>query len=562
MSKIQGKQIAESTITQELLNLTTPLSGDTLSGATVEYVNSYITSISGDTVIGPAEDGDYTDGIFTDFTDQTRVGVAIDRFNEMLLLLAPAPPSGDWTGAFGATVPTLSTTPLTNTPRMIGTSSPTSNVVTTQTPAFTISSNVGTEANARTKDGTFVFTLKDWDDAVIETTTITTSSVSKTIGFLRYTIADPYVGQQGKEGFWTGVTAFTAPSFTTQSNIPRGTTARQLTFEHPTTQTKNSVTFYVDEASHTPVVNSLTIGTLPTMTRFISGVPSLGGSETIPITSFNIDDVSTYFYSNSGAYNVTGTGIVTANSQPFDTIPTVNGEDQTFNSKTATVTSSSLYSESLSLTITPRNRISGTGTAQTKTFNNGTDGYLRIDTVSNESTRLTSGSGNYPSTGWGGTWGTNSGTSLLTLTDELQMLNNIYRYPVTNYTNFGGPNYSTATGTRFVTFNIGSFTNNSAFTLNITSTNITSIGQSDLIIEVKISGATSWVDGNAAYAGPPVNPGSGPDGVAAVVIASSTATSRRITFGTITYTGPIIVRIGMTQGSNITITSLSATSIV
>jgi hypothetical protein len=41
--------------------------------------------------IGIAEDGDYTDGLFTDFTPQTRLGIAIDRFNEILKLLAPSP---------------------------------------------------------------------------------------------------------------------------------------------------------------------------------------------------------------------------------------------------------------------------------------------------------------------------------------------------------------------------------------------------------------------------------------------------------------------------------------
>ena len=40
--------------------------------------------------IGIPEDGTYTDGLFTDFTPQTRLGIAIDRFNEMLALLAPA----------------------------------------------------------------------------------------------------------------------------------------------------------------------------------------------------------------------------------------------------------------------------------------------------------------------------------------------------------------------------------------------------------------------------------------------------------------------------------------
>jgi hypothetical protein len=41
--------------------------------------------------IGPAEDGVYTDGLFTDFEGSTPVGTAVDRFNEVLKALAPAP---------------------------------------------------------------------------------------------------------------------------------------------------------------------------------------------------------------------------------------------------------------------------------------------------------------------------------------------------------------------------------------------------------------------------------------------------------------------------------------
>lgn len=41
--------------------------------------------------IGPAEDGTYEDGLFTDFTSDTPIGTPIDRFNEVLLALAPPP---------------------------------------------------------------------------------------------------------------------------------------------------------------------------------------------------------------------------------------------------------------------------------------------------------------------------------------------------------------------------------------------------------------------------------------------------------------------------------------
>jgi len=41
--------------------------------------------------IGNAEDGSYADGLFTDFTSTTPIGTPIDRFNEVLKILAPSP---------------------------------------------------------------------------------------------------------------------------------------------------------------------------------------------------------------------------------------------------------------------------------------------------------------------------------------------------------------------------------------------------------------------------------------------------------------------------------------
>jgi hypothetical protein len=41
--------------------------------------------------IGEPEDGSYADGLFTDFTTDTLIGVSIDRFNEVLKALAPSP---------------------------------------------------------------------------------------------------------------------------------------------------------------------------------------------------------------------------------------------------------------------------------------------------------------------------------------------------------------------------------------------------------------------------------------------------------------------------------------
>ena len=52
-------------------------------------------------VIGPAEDGTYTDGVFTDFNPTTPIGTAVDRFNELFLALvpAPAPALANWSGS-------------------------------------------------------------------------------------------------------------------------------------------------------------------------------------------------------------------------------------------------------------------------------------------------------------------------------------------------------------------------------------------------------------------------------------------------------------------------------
>ena len=41
--------------------------------------------------IGVAEDGDYTDGLFTDFVISTPIGTVVDRFNEIFKIIAPPP---------------------------------------------------------------------------------------------------------------------------------------------------------------------------------------------------------------------------------------------------------------------------------------------------------------------------------------------------------------------------------------------------------------------------------------------------------------------------------------
>jgi hypothetical protein len=60
-----------------------------------DYTGSHVAITSpvsnGQGAIGAAEDGTYTDGLFTDFTSTTTIGTAVDRFNEILKALSPAP---------------------------------------------------------------------------------------------------------------------------------------------------------------------------------------------------------------------------------------------------------------------------------------------------------------------------------------------------------------------------------------------------------------------------------------------------------------------------------------
>jgi len=71
-------------------------------GSLKDRLDSFASTAS---VIGEAEDGSYSDGLFTDFNPSTSIGVAVDRFNEILRFLSPspAPPlnSITWSSASG-----------------------------------------------------------------------------------------------------------------------------------------------------------------------------------------------------------------------------------------------------------------------------------------------------------------------------------------------------------------------------------------------------------------------------------------------------------------------------
>jgi hypothetical protein len=412
MPKIQGKQIAESTITQELLNLVTPTSGDTLSGATVEYVNNAVLQYTGGTgVIGPAEDGDYTDGLFTDFTENTPVGTAVDRFNEVLLKLAPLPPNDDWTNVFSNLG--ITSTEYDNM-ATAGTGAIVNNITTDTTPDYGLTVTLPTEGmNGDT--GTFTMT---GPSGVLDTVTLTTGDDTR-VNDISLTEGDPYDGQSGKAGFYSGVTSMSVSG--TLPTITASATQQSISFTHPGTDSPESYSFYVDSAS-TPTIGS-TSATFPTMTRYISGVPSLDTGDSITAIGFTISSAVGFFY-NPSMWRLTGTNVNNTSYTAPTSTPSANS-DVTETGQSVTISGG--YAESISFDVEARNIAGTTGSG---TISSGT---YRVDTVSNESSRLISGSGSYPATGWGGVYDSTQ-TLTGTYTDEMMLLNGTYQYPTGNYT--------------------------------------------------------------------------------------------------------------------------------
>ena len=217
---------------------------------------------------------------------------------------------------------------------------------------------------------------------------------------------------------------------------------------------------------------------------------------------------------------------------------------------------SSAYSENISVTITGYN--SAGGTASANATNN-----IRVDTVGAE-TRLLSGTGTFPASGYGGAF--NSQTDVLTGNRELQYLNGRYQYPpAVNYSGLtpAGPNYSAlasdTNSMRWYTISLGTVTAVTSVTFTINGA--VNFGATALVsgieLTIRVDGGTpttGWVDGNVAYPGvgnPTAN------GDAALVVGSSTATSKLVTFGAAVKTGTVYVRIGIPSGSNKTFTGIS-----
>lgn len=483
--------------------------------------------------IGTPTDGSYSGGLL-EFTPTTRIADATDGINLILAKLAPAKP------------PNLSSKTISLTSsysaKEAGTNTLRSNVTDTVRPQISTVTQFYDGDN-----GTLSVEI---DSSVSGSVALTTSSEAGTYGALVVTAdADYYAGVSGKEGFWRALSAYLLPA----SNLTLGHHTYQM--KHSTTGNTNLLDLYVDNPA-TATISGESIDFSSATSSYVSGVPTLSAGTSIKF-DFSIASAVGKFFNSSKVADVSGSNVSTANIAP-DVAGYAENATISVNDATVTVNSSS-YSESPSVSIRGYNSKSVAGTSKSVSLGS------RIDTASNESARKVSGSGQYPSSGYGGSF--DSSVSLkTTYSEELQMLNGSYQFPPSaNYSSnvpVAGPDYSSGMGSgdRWVTFAPQSLTNASAFTLTFNGAqNFSGTETSGIKVYAKVEGQTGWIDCNKSYpgVGSPSN-----NGDPAMVNGSSSATVKRVTFGSTVRTGTLYIRIALPSGSNKKFTSISISSVV
>ena len=324
--------------------------------------------------------------------------------------------------------------------------------------------------------------------------------------------------------------------------------------------------FYIDNPTQPSLINLGLIGEHLGFTRFVSGVPTLSIGDSLKTTFTLINAVSWYynvltFGRVESAYtNNADTGLQTGKN---------NGDNVTFTDFVTSVING-VYTENASVNIKGYNSRALTNQAIPTDVASGTTtgtlGAIRIDTISDETIRLTSGQGQFPLVGGGGAGQAfNSSADLNTAgNEELQLVNGRFVYPSVDYshnTPIAGPDYSnvpvgTHLGIRWATFDIGNIAGQTSVSFSIAGSvgfNGSPLESGSFALFIKIVGQTGWLDTNAPYPGAG-NPSS--DGDAALDVGNSTASFKRVTFGIIPRTGKVLVRIGWAASENKKITRI------
>lgn len=490
--------------------------------------------------LGPAPDGEYG------FDGKNPSGVAegdtpeeyVEKLATLFAKITPEPPANlsDKTLTIPGQYSALEAT--------TGTLHP---VVTNDTTPIVTPGQTQTLANSFSDADTG--TLSAEVDAVeVGSRVLTTGSDVGTYGELQILFDfDPYAGIPFQENIFTGLVArINSATLSIGQHI--------AALIHTITGTA-SLTFWVDD----PVAPSSTNRDLTSSgsSSFRSGVPGIAAGQTVLVEFDAVNCVKTH-YNSTRIGRATSSQTNAVNAALPGTPP--DADDVVPIAINLTVASNA-YTENLSVNCIVYNSAGTTATNAVTATNN-----IRVDTVGDESIRVISGTGQYPSSGYGGAF--DSTVSLATASNyELQYLNGVFtdppavdyssRYPV-------GPNYSSLSydphnSMRWATFSLGSISSQVSVSLNIAGA--TNFGGTALVsgieLYVRVDGATpttGWIDANAAYPGvgdPTAN------GDAALVVGSSTATNKVVTFGASVKTGTVYVRIGIPQSSNKTFTGIS-----
>ena len=408
--------------------------------------------------IGAAEDGDYSDGLFSDFTSGTNVGTAVDRFNEVLKALAPDPApnlsaiSVTTSGAtcklsFGSSN-ALSGYTVVAASAGLGSAADTNAVYTSATSSgnvrigavasgTTISGIVASGVSANTFDGGVVNypanSLGNGNQGTVQL--FVNGSLVRTID-----LTDGGLGS-GAPGSGTASALTSGSGFTNISTAGSGKFSngsafdvfrhRTLNFQVGTTHQRNGwnyvqvrhvigastystnyVEWVVDETSDdseaiSTSANSLTGLTL-TGTKYLSGVKyNTGGTASYAVTVSNAyKDV----YSNS---SITFSG--TSCSVPSQSFPSVGGGENSGKSLaitgTATINDTKMLNEAMSVAINVphpiRNNLSAGGSSSIAgllVYNVTENSTVISENFSGEGYRLISGNYSSQSDISGGTW--------------------------------------------------------------------------------------------------------------------------------------------------------------
>lgn len=495
-----------------------------------------------------------TDGIYgvtesvSGIAEGDSIEDAFDKHEELLSKLAPASP------------PDLSTKTLriANTYSAIDstTTAPTlTNVITDTQPniqTYDDPADLQTDGFADADSGTLTATV---DASTVGTITLSTSDDTGTNGDLEVVDDDDfYLGVSGQAGIFNALLARIAP----QSALALGSHTAVIT--HSDTGSTPTFTFHVDD-SQTPTVGATAVTSPELTTTQISGVDCLTTGSIIR-PSFTVTNAIGQHYNATAIASATSSVTDTVNAALPVAAPGA-GSVFTVNSGDIDLTvQASQFSADVSVTCT------GTSANPSDTDSSAVTNNIRVDSISDETQRVKSGTGQFPAIGVGaGDAGdTYDSTELLTANEELQLENATFKFPAaTDYTGNipAGPNYSAITGgsfnnNRWATFQLGPVSSVVNVTVTFGGTSgFSSVIESNFELYVLVDGATptaGWVDGNAAYpgVGDPTN-----DGDAALVVGSSTATSKVVTFGSSVKTGDVYVRVGIPSGDAKTFQTVS-----